>query len=190
MDPLPFSPGLPPRPVPASPSAAVVGAVARTVAALAAVASLLGAVPATAGEPPLLPPERAFRLSARALDDRTIEARYTIAEGYYLYRDKLRFALEGEPPAVAAPELPPGKMKKDDFFGDVETYRGTLVIRLPLQVAAPGRSLVLSVAAQGCADAGVCYPPTAQKITLSIPQAGKGPGPLVDAAPTRKNWFN
>lgn len=190
MDPLPISPGLPPRPAPASLSRRLTAAVARAVAALAALAALLGAVPAAAGEPPLLPPERAFRLSARALDDRTIEARYTIADGYYLYRDKLRFALEGEASPVVVAELPPGKMKKDDFFGDVETYRGSLVVRLPLQAAAPGQSLVLSVAAQGCADAGVCYPPTAQKITLSIPQAGKGPGPLVDAAPNRKNWFN
>ena len=46
------------------------------------------------GEPKLLPPEQAFRLSARALDPATIEARFDVADGYYLYRDKLRFTIE------------------------------------------------------------------------------------------------
>ncbi len=74
------------------------------------------------GEPKLLPPEQAFRLSARALDPATIEARFDVADGYYLYRDKLRFTIE---PVGALPaNLPPGKRKHDEFFGDVETYRG------------------------------------------------------------------
>jgi thiol:disulfide interchange protein DsbD len=157
---------------------------------LAALLATVSGHAATAAEPALLPPERAFRLSARALDDHTVEARFAITDGYYLYRDKMHFALAGDAPVPATAELPAGKMKKDEFFGDVETYRGTVVVRLTLANAAPGQSLALTAESQGCADAGVCYPPTQQKLTLALPSAGKGPGPLVEAAPVKKNWFN
>jgi thiol:disulfide interchange protein DsbD len=137
----------------------------------------------------LLEPERAFAFSARGLDPQTVEARFTIAGGYYLYRDKLKFAVE--PAAIAGtPSLPPGKMKHDEFFGDVETYRGTIAVRLPLERAAPGQTVTLRAESQGCADLGVCYPPQAQKITLSLPVVGGPPGTVVDAVPPRKSWFN
>ena len=57
----------------------------------------------------LLPPEQAFRFSARALDDRTLEARFTIADGYYLYRDKFKFAVTPDGAALGAPESAGGK---------------------------------------------------------------------------------
>jgi len=82
-------------------------------------------------EPKLLPPEEAFRFSARALDARTIEARFDIADGYYLYRDKFAFET-GPDVGVGAPDLPAGQRKHDAFFGDVETYRGRIVVRVPL----------------------------------------------------------
>jgi thiol:disulfide interchange protein DsbD len=137
----------------------------------------------------LLPPEQAFRLSARALDDRTLEARFAIADGYYLYRDKVGFALVPGGPALGIAEMPAGKAKHDQFFGDVETYRGTVVVRLPVSGTVPGQAVELTADSQGCADVGVCYPPTRQKLTLSIPASGKGAGPLVDANPPKKNWF-
>jgi len=139
-------------------------------------------------DPKLLPPQEAFRFSARALDDRTLEARFAVTDGYYLYRDKMRFALDPDMTDIAV-TLPPGKVKEDQFFGKVETYRGEVVVRVPLAQAA-GKSVVLVADSQGCADAGVCYPATRQKVTLALPEAGKGPGPLVDAYPRKKNWFN
>lgn len=165
------------------------GADAWRVCALLALASA-GLLPFELGaaEPELLPPEQAFRFAARALDDRTLEARFTIADGYYLYRDKLRFAVADG--VIANPLLPPGKMKTDEFFGRVETYRGAVVVKLPLGTPITGRTLVLAADSQGCADAGVCYPPTQQKVTLELPAAGRGPGKLVDANPAKKNWFN
>lgn len=141
-----------------------------------------------AAEPKLLPPEQAFRFAGRALDERTVEARFTIADGYYLYRDKLKFVVADS--VIANPSLPAGKMKTDEFFGRVETYRGTLVVKLPLSEPFVGRKLVLAADSQGCADAGVCYPPTQQQLTLELPATGKGPGKLVDANPAKKNWFN
>ncbi|HEX4884612.1 MAG TPA: protein-disulfide reductase DsbD N-terminal domain-containing protein [Casimicrobiaceae bacterium] len=142
-----------------------------------------------AAELKLLPPEDAFRYSARAIDARTLEAQFTIADGYYLYRDKLRFGVEPAPAAAGVPALPPGKMKDDAFFGRVETYRDRVVVRIPVEQAAPGQSVTLRAESQGCADAGVCYPPSLQRITIAIPPAGGAPGPFVEAAPTKKRWF-
>jgi thiol:disulfide interchange protein DsbD len=137
----------------------------------------------------LLPAEQAFRYSARALDSRTLEARFVIADGYYLYRDKFSFAVMPDGAALGAPELPAGKEKTDPFFGKVETYRGTVVVKLPLGGASPGQSVVLTADSQGCADVGVCYPPTRQKLTLALPAAAAGPGPRVEAIPPKKRWF-
>ena len=147
-------------------------------------------VPAQAADQALLPPEQAFRFSARALDERTVEARFAVAEGYYLYRDKLGFVLAPESATGAAPVLPPGKIKDDQFFGKVETYRGDVVVALPLAAAVPGQSIVVTASSQGCADLGVCYPPNLQKVTLVVPAQGRGPGPVVEANPQRKRWFN
>lgn len=152
--------------------------------------ALLAGGTALAADPKLLPPEQAFRFSARALDDRTLEARFAVENGYYLYRDKIRFALDPESPALGAVDLPPGKEKVDEFFGKVQTYRGNLVVKLPLAIAPGTRSLVLVADSQGCADVGVCYPANRQKVTLSLPEPGKGPGAVVEAHPRKKNWFN
>ncbi|MEO9161130.1 MAG: protein-disulfide reductase DsbD N-terminal domain-containing protein [Casimicrobiaceae bacterium] len=135
--------------------------------------------------PKLLPPEQAFRLSARALDASTIEARFDVADGYYLYRDKLRFTTD--PVASGKPLLPPGKPKHDAFFGDVDTYRGVVVVRVPLAKAAAGQTVTLHADSQGCADAGVCYPPNPQQLQLVLPASGGKPGEFVEAA--RKGWF-
>lgn len=136
-------------------------------------------------EPKLLPPDKAFRLSARALDASTIEARFDVADGYYLYRDKMGFSTD--PVAAGAALLPPGKAKHDAFFGDVDTYRGAVVVRIPLVRAAPGETVTLHADSQGCADAGVCYPPNPQQLQVVVPANGGKPGAFVEAG--RKGWF-
>jgi thiol:disulfide interchange protein DsbD len=151
-----------------------------------AAVSIPGALEA---QPKLLEPERAFAFSVQALDDKTVEARFTIADGYYLYREKLRFSVE--PTALAAaPALPAGKIKDDEFFGRVETYRGRVAVKLSLDRPEPGQKITVKAESQGCADAGVCYPPQVQNLTLALPAAGARPGPPVDATPARKSWFN
>jgi thiol:disulfide interchange protein DsbD len=155
---------------------------ATAVAGLALVALAAGAGPA------LLPAERAFALSARALDPTAIEVRFQVADGYYLYRDKLKFIVQ--PPASAgAASMPPGKVIEDEFFGKVATFRGEVAIRVPLKGAKPGSTITLVTDSQGCADAGVCYPPQRQSMVLAVPAAGAGPGPLVHAVPPKKVWF-
>jgi thiol:disulfide interchange protein DsbD len=161
----------------------------RRIGVVAAAATLLGTTVATGADPELLPPERAFRFSVRGLDPTTIEARFAIVDGYYMYRDKLKFALA--PGTLAAqPSLPPGKVKDDPFFGPVETYRGEVVVRLALATAAPGSKVTVTAESQGCADIGVCYPPQRQNLSVALPPAGAGPGAPVEATPARKSWFN
>ena len=145
---------------------------------------------ATAAELKLLPPDEAFRFAARALDTRTLEANFIIAPGYYMYRDKMRFVVEREAASVLADAaLPPGKLKDDPFFGRVETYRDHVVVRLPMTSPQPGQTLTLRAESQGCADAGVCYPPHTQRVALPVPAADGKPGPLVEAPLPKKSWF-
>ena len=183
MDCVPISTGLPRKPL------RIERAFRRRYGAV--VAALLGtvAIAATATGAELLPAEQAFRFSARALDDRTLEARFSIADGYYLYRDKFKFMVTPDGAVLGAPELPPGKVKTDEFFGKVETYRRIVVVKLPLSGATAGQSVVLVADSQGCADVGVCYPPTRQKLTLALSAQGAGPGALTDATPPKKSWF-
>ncbi len=162
----------------------------RVWAVRAALLPLILAGVAFAADPKLLPPEQAFRFSARALDERTLEARFAVADGYYLYRDKLKFAVTPGTLSPASALLPAGVVKDDPFFGTVETYRGEVVVKLPLGPANAGRALVLVADSQGCADLGVCYPPNQQKVTLVLPAPGKGPGAVVEANPRKKTWFN
>lgn len=144
---------------------------------------------AHAAEPDLLQPEKAFRFSARLVDAGRVEVRYEIAPGYYMYRDKFRFDAEPASIALAAPQLPPGKIKKDEFFGAVQIYRGDVRFVLPLSVAGEQvPRFSLKATSQGCADVGVCYPPQEQKADivlagLSSPTAAAGASPFLQSVP-------
>ena len=164
-------------------------AAVRLAAVTAWTTAALWTVAVAAAGPKLLEPERAFAFSVQALDDKTVEARFAIANGYYLYREKLHFSVE--PATLAtAPSLPAGKIKDDEFFGKVETYRGQLAVKLALQQPAAGSQVVVRAESQGCADAGVCYPPQVQNVTVTLPLPGMPPAAPVAATPARKSWFN
>src|SRR5437879_4887201 len=79
----------------------------------------------------LLEPAQAFRFSARLADTGHAEVRFAIADGYYLYRDRLRFSAEGA--RLGQAELPAGLPHKDEFFGEMSIYRGAVSIRVPVQ---------------------------------------------------------
>lgn len=116
----------------------------------------------------LLEPEQAFAFSAKALDAKTIEARFDVAPGYYLYRDKIKFSAFPTGVELGTARFPKGKLKQDEFFGKVETYRGTVRIKLPVQGSWVGSTITLKTHAQGCADIGVCYVPFEQMAIVEI----------------------
>ena len=131
------------------------------------VALLLGAFAARGAD--LLEPEDAFRFSARPVDG-AVEVRFAIADGYYLYRERLKFSADGA--RLGQPELPAGIPHKDEFFGEMQIYRGSVSVRVPAQAPGP---FDLKVVSQGCADAGVCYVPMESKARLQLTGAGPEP---------------
>lgn len=118
--------------------------------------------------PELLEPEKAFRISTRALDERNVEVHFQIADGYYMYRDRFRFeTARGQ--LLADVEFPKGKIKEDPFFGKTETYRREVRIRVPVSAQDAARGTVrLKVTSQGCADVGVCYVPLEQSVRARL----------------------
>src|SRR5450759_221138 len=116
----------------------------------------------------LLDPAVAFKFSAQAIDAGTIEVRYRIADGYYMYRDKFKFAVEPATVKLGAAQFPKGDVHNDEFFGKVETYRKEVRIRLPFTRDADADKLKLAVTSQGCADVGVCYVPQVQIAEIAL----------------------
>lgn len=142
----------------------------RVIISPAGIAALLLALfvmlfaPLAAAKDDFLPPEEAFRFSAKTLDSNTAEVTYGIADGYYMYREQFAFSATGA--RLGTPSFPKGKVKFDDAFQkDVETYRGSVTIRVPFEASG---AFTLKATSQGCADAGLCYPPMQSSIALEV----------------------
>jgi len=122
-------------------------------------------------QPELLPPEQAFTVKVRVRDASSLIAEFVPAKGYYLYRDRLSFKIiEPAMMKVAGVNLPPGEMKSDPTFGQVEVYHTSFeaIVQLnrPADAAPDGR---LHFSYQGCADIGVCYPPIDKTFDFVLP---------------------
>lgn len=112
-----------------------------------------------------LEPQKAFRFSARPLDAKSVEVSFQIAPNYYLYREQFKFAASGA--TLGLPVVPRGKVKFDETFQkNVETHRDTVSIVVPVEQA--GGEFGLTVTSQGCADAGLCYPPMQSAALVSL----------------------
>ena len=118
----------------------------------------------------LLEPERAFAFSAKVVSDDQVAVTWQIAPGYYMYMDKFHF--ESDPKGVALGDIvfPPSKIKRDEFFGDVEIVEGIAQIMLALERTADDTGQVnLTARGQGCNEpVGVCYPPMTHTLALSL----------------------
>jgi len=120
----------------------------------------------------LLPVDQAFAMSTDVADDgRHIRIDWDIAEGYYLYRHAFKFEATAPNATLGDPEIPPGKSYSDEFFGDVEIYRGRVSATLPVEQRPERGPLQLRVVYQGCADLGVCYPPQRVQLEIALPEA-------------------
>jgi thiol:disulfide interchange protein len=155
----------------------------RPFTALLALMLALVIPPAAAfSEADLLPVDQAFVLSAQAAQRNTIELHWKIAPGYYLYRHRISVKADAD----FQPEpltLPDGQKKHDEFFGEVETYREQLSA---IQAGSPNDAtdtVTLEVRYQGCADAGVCYPPQKRSLQVKLPATSKLPAALRNRLP-------
>ncbi len=123
-----------------------------------------------------LPMEEAFRISAFATAPDRIEVVYQVQPGYYLYRSRMGFKVpEGQPLALGNPDFPAGYIKKDEEYlglGDQEVFLKDLSVNLPVSRGSRDALTVpLEVAFQGCAEAGLCYPPSTKTFQVKLPAA-------------------
>jgi thioredoxin:protein disulfide reductase len=131
-----------------------------------------GLLAALAHQPKFLPVDQVFHVTGAAAGPATIRLDWTIRDGYYLYRSRLKVT-DGGGAALGTLELPRGEIKMDPYFGREEIYRHQVsgLLRLA-RSSPPARNISLRVTYQGCADAGLCYPPVTKTIGVSLPPAG------------------
>ncbi|MEN9460915.1 MAG: protein-disulfide reductase DsbD [Pseudomonadota bacterium] len=133
-----------------------------------------------------LDPEQAFVVSARMSSPQQIVLKWQIAEGYYLYQQRLKFNLATGTAKLGVPIFPASKTKDDPSFGKVEIYEHSLEVKLPVENLGAASELVLNISYQGCASAGLCYPPIEKTLPLIVPQGAVNsvsPAPSVVAKP-------
>ncbi len=136
------------------------------------------AIAVTNDEP--LPPDLAFKISAKTVNSDQLEISWDIADGYYLYRDKMKFISKTEQIQSVTPDYPKGETKHDESFGDMVVYHNHLSI--PVSLSNVGASSIqLLVQYQGCADKGICYPPQKKTFDLALPSASIRPSNQLDA---------
>ena len=133
--------------------------------------------------PDFLHPDEAFRVIAEVDGGNALTARWQIADGYYLYRKRMSFGVAEESGVVLGePVLPEGKLKNDEYFGEMEVYYYDVAAQLPVVQRADGEQrLSFDVTYQGCADAGLCYPPITKTFELTLP-AALDAGPVTGGA--------
>lgn len=116
----------------------------------------------SAAAPTFLPVEQAFELQPLEWKNGQALISWRVAPGYYLYRDRLTVQALSPGLTLGTPNFPKGKTMQDEIFGTVEVYDTDL--RLPLSASGSG---TVTVTYQGCAKAGLCYPPQTQQLVLS-----------------------
>lgn len=143
---------------------------AAILASLLSFAALVAFSPITAhAAEEYLEPDKAFSFSAEMTNPHLISVTYQIADRYYMYRERFKVRAEGA--TLGEPTYPAGKIKFDDTFKkNVETYRHAITFTIPVEASGP---FTLTVTAQGCADAGLCYAPMDNEVKLS-PTGGTG----------------
>ena len=130
----------------------------------------LGQVGTTDAE--FLPVDEAFEPVLIPVDGNTVEVSWQITPGYYLYKDKISVNTNTENVGLGSLELPKGKTKFDEFFGESEVYVKDVFARLSLARSTSGRTnFDLEVNYQGCAEAGLCYPPTTRVLSVELAEA-------------------
>jgi thiol:disulfide interchange protein DsbD len=165
---------------------------------LLAAAGLLALGAPASAEDDFLPVKSAFKVTVSA-EPEVLVVKYEIAPGYYLYRDRLSFESATPGVTLGKPSLPVGLDHEDEFFGKQIIYRDVVQIGVPVTFAAKPQDFDIKVKLQGCADAGLCYPPQTWPVRVSWPSSMAGiseqPTPVVtapaagpaQAAPAGKN---
>jgi thioredoxin:protein disulfide reductase len=130
----------------------------------------------TEAQPEFLPVDEAFQPSVAADGPDKVRVEWLIHDGYYLYKSRIKVASPSKDAQLGEPALPTGIKKVDDYFGAQEIYHDSVVASVPVARSGTGAlELPVDVTYQGCAEAGLCYPPTTRHLTVSLPAGGGGP---------------
>jgi thiol:disulfide interchange protein DsbD len=111
-----------------------------------------------------LSPEKAFQPSIKLIENNHLEVSWDIEKGYYLYLGMFEFSVDSSDTKIIKVDMPEGKKKKDEFFGDVDVYYNSAKANIYFDKITSKTNLILKY--QGCADAGLCYPPITKKFPL------------------------
>jgi len=131
------------------------------------------------------PPDQVFRFSAVAKDAKTLALHWGITQGYYLYRQKFDIKSDNPDVQLGQPDFPQGQIKNDQYLGTSEIYTQDVDVLVPVTVTNDASKFKLTVVYQGCAEAGLCYPPQTktQDIDLAAAAPMTGAAPATSAPP-------
>ncbi len=136
-------------------------------------------------EPEFLSADQAFVLTTE-LDNGVLRAHWQMPDGYYLYRHRFEFAVPaGSPFVLGEADIPKGKVKNDEYFGEVQVYYHEVTARVPVsrtEGAAP--LLDVAITYQGCADRGLCYPPQTKHVSFPAQSIAAAAGAVSQATPS------
>jgi thioredoxin:protein disulfide reductase len=139
----------------------------------ALVAMLAALCTAAFAKDDFLRPEQAYKYTTR-FEGKQLLLDWQIEKGYYLYKQRLDVTT-AVPGVRLTPQWPKGESHKDEFFGEQEIYRGKVAVPVAVSFEGPPpSSLPIEIKLQGCADAGLCYPPLKWKTDVSLPVAAAG----------------
>ena len=143
-----------------------------------------------------LPVDEAFRFDALPNGGDGVRLNWEIADGYYLYRARIKVFTSAAGVHLGAPQMPAGQVKNDEYFGRQEVYHHELSATVPVaRTTAGALEVPLQVSYQGCADAGLCYPPQTKTVTVRLSGGGSagaappGSGAAVAGDANDQNWF-
>lgn len=115
--------------------------------------------------------DQAFQVNMANTGDNQLEAQFNIAEGYYLYKDKIDFTIDQGDARIGQFSLPPGKAKIDEYYGEMTVFVEDFPAQINLLRSKPeATSILVTAAYQGCADKGICYPPEKKQFTINLPE--------------------
>jgi len=119
-------------------------------------------------EDEFLMPDKAFALDHVEVKDKHLLVHWKIADNYYLYKNKISFYSDNKKIKVGQWILPDGELKNDEFFGEIEIYKKELTAQVPISSSIVNKKISITAKTQGCAEAGICYPPLRQQVNFSL----------------------
>ena len=132
---------------------------------------------AVGGNGAALPAEQAFHFDAIAQYPHHLLIRWTMAKGYYLYRDKTTLTVKNAPNVALTPAWPAGEMHTDANFGNTTVYFGDITVPVSVNGDLSGlKTLDIAASFQGCQDGGVCYPVMTREASVSLGSAAQTTG--------------